>query len=45
MRLNGHVSCIDRELREVEVTVSGRNGIGEHVSASITVHYPEKEAA
>lgn len=45
MRLNGHVSCIDRELREVEIAVSGRNGIGEHVSASITVHYPERVAA
>lgn len=45
MHLNGTVSRLDRETHEVDVAVSGRNSIGEHVSATLTLHFPEGAVA
>lgn len=45
MRINGEVSRVDADAREVAVAVSGRNRIGEHVSATVTLHFPERNAA
>ncbi|MCC6297181.1 MAG: acyl dehydratase [Pseudomonadales bacterium] len=45
MRINGAVSRVDPATGEVEVTVSGRNGMGEHVGATVTLHFPERSAA
>lgn len=45
MRINGEVARVDADAREVAVAVSGRNRIGEHVSATVTLHFPERNAA
>jgi acyl dehydratase len=45
MRINGTVSRVDSAAGEVDVTVSGRNAIGEHVGATVTLHFPERNAA
>ena len=45
MRITGSVSQIDPAKREVSVAVSGRNRIGEHVGATVTLHFPERNAA
>lgn len=45
MRINGTVARLDPATREIDVAVSGRNGIGEHVVATITLHFPERSAA
>ena len=45
MRINGTVAAVDAAKREVAVTVSGRNRIGEHVGATVTLHFPERNAA
>ena len=45
MRINGTVSRVDPAAGEVDVAVSGRNGIGEHVGATVTLHFPERSAA
>lgn len=45
MRITGSVSQIDPARREVAVAVSGRNRIGEHVGATVTLHFPERNAA
>ena len=45
MRITGSVSQIDPAKREVAVAVSGRNRIGEHVGATVTLHFPERNAA
>jgi acyl dehydratase len=45
MRINGTVSRVDSATGEVDVTVSGRNAIGEHVGATVTLHFPERNAA
>ena len=45
MRINGTVSRVDPATGEVDVAVSGRNGIGEHVGATVTLHFPERSAA
>lgn len=45
MRINGTVSRVDPAAGEVDVTVSGRNAIGEHVGATVTLHFPERTAA
>lgn len=45
MRINGTVSRVDRAAGEVDVAVSGRNAIGEHVGATVTLHFPERSAA
>ncbi len=42
MRITGSVSRVDAAAREADITVSGRNGIGEHVGATITLHFPER---
>lgn len=45
MRINGTVSRVDPTTGEVDVAVFGRNGIGEHVCATVTLHFPERSAA
>ena len=45
MRINGTVSRVDPATGEVDVAVFGRNGIGEHVGATVTLHFPERSAA
>ncbi|MBM3515370.1 MAG: acyl dehydratase [Alphaproteobacteria bacterium] len=45
MRINGTVSRVDKIVGEVDVAVSGRNGIGEHVGATVTLYFPERSAA
>ncbi|QZP09181.1 MaoC/PaaZ C-terminal domain-containing protein [Caenibius sp. WL] len=45
MRINGSVAHVDPATREVAVAVSGRNAIGEHVGATVTLHFPERNAA
>ena len=45
MRINGTVSRVDPGTGEVDVTVSGRNGIGEHVGATVTLHFLARNAA
>ena len=45
MRITGAVSRVDPAAREVAVAVSGRNRIGEHVGATVTLHFPERNAA
>jgi len=45
MRINGSVAHVDPATREVVVAVSGRNAIGEHVGATVTLHFPERNAA
>ncbi len=45
MRITGSVVSVDQARREVAVSVSGRNRIGEHVGATVTLHFPERNAA
>lgn len=45
MKLNGSVTRRDAAAREIDVVVSGRNQIGEHVGATVTLHYPQGDAA
>ena len=45
MRLNGSVVRVDADARAVDVAVSGRNGIGEHVAATISLTFPKRTAA
>jgi len=45
MRIKGTVSRVDPATGEVDVAVSGRNGIGEHVGATVTLHFAERSAA
>ena len=41
MRMNGEVATVDADKRTAEIKVSGRNGIGEHVSATVTIGFAE----
>lgn len=45
MRLTGRVSRVDHAAGEVEVAVSGRNAIGEHVGATVILHFPHRGGA
>ena len=45
MRITGSVARVDRAGGEVDVAVSGRNSIGEHVGATVTLHFPERNKA
>lgn len=39
MRINGTVESTNDAERTVSITVSGRNGIGEHVSSTVTIGF------
>jgi acyl dehydratase len=41
LRLSGEVTAVDRTNATVELRVSGRNTLGEHVAATMTVALPE----
>lgn len=41
MRINGEVGAVDADARTADIKVSGRNGIGEHVSATVTIGFAE----
>lgn len=41
MRINGEVAAVDAQARTADIKVSGRNGIGEHVSATVTIGFAE----
>ena len=41
MRINGEVAALDPATRTADIKVSGRNGIGEHVSATVTIGFAE----
>lgn len=41
MKMNGEVAVVDPETRTAQVKVSGRNGIGEHVAATVTIGFGE----
>ncbi|MCB5943446.1 MaoC/PaaZ C-terminal domain-containing protein [Acidocella sp. KAb 2-4] len=45
MRINGKVSRVNMDAGEVDVSVSGRNALGEHVGATVTLYFPERNAA
>ena len=42
MRLTGTVAGLDRQARTADVAVSGRNAIGEHVAATVTMGFAER---
>lgn len=39
MVLSGEVAAIDPDARTADIKVSGRNGIGEHVSSTVTIGF------
>ena len=41
MRLTGTVAGLDRQARTADIAVSGRNAIGEHVAATVTIGFAE----
>lgn len=41
MRLTGAVEAVDATARTADVKVSGRNSIGEHVAATVTIGFAE----
>lgn len=41
MRMTGEVAVVDVGGRTADIKVSGRNGIGEHVSATVTIGFAE----
>lgn len=41
MKLNGEVAAVDQDARTVDIRISGRNGIGEHVAATVTIGFAE----
>ncbi|WP_380875015.1 beta-hydroxyacyl-ACP dehydratase [Sphingomonas sp. DBB INV C78] len=41
MKMSGEVAAVDAAARTADVKVSGRNGIGEHVSATVTIGFAE----
>lgn len=43
MRLSGEVVALDPAARTAQIKVSGRNGIGEHVAATLAVGFAEGE--
>jgi acyl dehydratase len=45
MKINGAVTGLDRAARTADIQVSGRNGIGEHVTATVTIGFAERAHA
>lgn len=41
MRMTGTVDAVDAQARTADVKVSGRNSIGEHVAATVTIGFAE----
>ena len=41
MRLSGAVDSVDEQARTAAIKVSGRNSIGEHVAATVTIGFAE----
>ena len=41
MKLGGEVAAVDVAARTAEIKVSGRNAIGEHVAATVTIGFAE----
>ncbi|AGH50900.1 MULTISPECIES: MaoC family dehydratase [Sphingomonas] len=41
MKLNGEVAAVDQDARTADIRISGRNGIGEHVAATVTIGFAE----
>ncbi|OHT19324.1 MaoC family dehydratase [Edaphosphingomonas haloaromaticamans] len=41
MKLNGEVEAVDQDGRTADIRISGRNGIGEHVAATVTIGFAE----
>lgn len=41
MRFTGAVEAVDAQARTADVKVSGRNSIGEHVTATVTIGFAE----
>lgn len=41
MKLGGEVAAVDAAARTAEIRVSGRNAIGEHVAATVTIGFAE----
>ncbi|SNS36794.1 MaoC like domain-containing protein [Sphingomonas laterariae] len=41
MKMNGEVVALDAAARTADIKVSGRNGIGEHVTSTVTIGFAE----